>query len=105
MRVVQACAQLVEDDAKGVPSRAFGVRPVPRDAVLFYMKVPGEEKADRFAFHAGCPLVRGYKDAIQKFLQRGGSNEVADLKREMEARAKAGRGRTRGASSPGACVK
>ena len=79
---------LVADaDAKGVLSAHFGVRPVPGDAVLFYMKVPGERKADRHAFHAGCPLVRGSKDAIQKFLQHGGTNDVSDLRNHGRGRA------------------
>ena len=72
---------------KGVLSAHFGVRPVPGDAVLFYMKVPGERKADRHAFHAGCPLVRGSKDAIQKFLQHGGTNDVSDLRNHGRGRA------------------
>lgn len=78
----EACARLVDADARGLLSGTFGVRPVPGDAVLFFMKVPNEpNKADRQAFHAGCPLVRGSKDAIQKFLQRGGSNDISDLRR------------------------
>jgi hypothetical protein len=38
----------------------------------------------RFAFHVGCPLVRGSKDAVQKFLQVGGSNKIGDLKTTLK---------------------
>lgn len=83
----QACARLADDDAKGSLSGVFGVRPVPGDAVLFFMKTPGiAGKANRHAFHAGCPLLQGSKDAIQKFLQRGGTNELSDLQHSGHSR-------------------
>ena len=71
------CATLAHDDHRGARSSAFGIRPSAGDAVVFWMKNPGQKLADPFAFHGGCPLLSGTKECIQKFFQQGGDYGIA----------------------------
>ena len=73
----QKCFELARNDAARRRSHTFGIRPSPGDAVAFWMKDMGSPNlASRYAFHGGCPLLRGAKDAIQKFVQAGGTNSL-----------------------------
>ena len=79
----EKCATLAHDDARGVRSSAFGIRPAAGDAVIFWMKNPDKPRAgDPFAFHGGCPLISGTKACIQKFFQEGGDTSIPSVARK-----------------------
>jgi hypothetical protein len=79
-----ATARSEPSEASQAPWAALPKATLTSVPPLRVLQVPTERLADRFAFHVGCPLVRGSKDAIQKFLQVGGSNKIGDLKTTLK---------------------